>query len=1055
MERERDREKGSHIGEHQWDRSIATRGNLSMCLQEETKKYPPVKLFGRPKSHQAKISIINNISGIIKPGRLREDLVVKGNFRNLNKSLEACAGYAAIMKEKEHLCNDFWIPHANKSIRYIDLKMAAANTGFEVSWLVRWVHGGNEWVNGGCHGLHGGKHYHAFIIGSTDRGFRWIREHAAEYAAKINHNSKLKVIRDVRHVMATIGQDAQDDIKKSAFGRLLDFDSDARLCGVILHQIIARQFTFTGISEHEAWFRIGDNLICFGKQEFCLITGLKFGTSAFDTNAVYRPSDDGLWMKIFKGLQISTKDLWDRFKKGEFNENRDIAIKVALVLLAELVLMAGDGRGCVRSWVWELVDNRDAWDKFPWGKYVFQMTLHYLNKIQSPPPRTQKSVDKINYNFYGFPITLQVWAYEAIKELGDEFSDSYNGDDFLPRFLSPSLIEEETSYWENIEDDIRSGTQFVPPKDPIPGRSTISGSTTTAFHGNTDLVQTRLKTSMMCCNNRALNEDNALPRRSKRKAAPQLDDAMDVTLRDISKCRKDRSRMEVRTRVASQTIRDERVRMHTERPVRGLRQTSYQSKRHSTSLRSQLRHSETQRCRHSHLSSRRLRSALRRELPGVLDEVLPCVIRRVIPEILPELVQTLLERRNKLDKEESLKECHAKGSPEMAIVSSKNGNNDDERNNSEGNNYNLDTVGRANSEGNNQMDDVPSQVQSEHVSRYDERDHVSVGKDGGIDGSSNSMNTPLEPRDTQQTSDFQYGEWRFPLMHDKASQAHVASSVPKETTHEGFIIPPKKKFREVVAENEDMIEAETPLSPRDVDAAVQHMDAYCCLAAKKYGSKKVERQGQLGDAKKAVVDSNFFNLLKDEFFKLTSTDPKSVTTSEKPAFPSGLIDYVDGIQPWWSEQFCTVQSIIIVCNVNHHWITCEVHFSSWSITVYDSLMPRDNDGDAYWNERCMDLVPLSNMLPSLLMAGGYFEKLKMQPNLNPFKFIRPPSETIYHQDDIHSCGPLAMGFIKHLITGLPINLNEQNNIAAMRRRFALEIWFNSEDKSKYYEDYPR
>ncbi|XVF44570.1 hypothetical protein PTKIN_Ptkin02bG0135600 [Pterospermum kingtungense] len=574
----------------------------------------------------------------------------------------------------------------NKSIRYSDLKMAAADTGFE--------------------------------------GFRWIKEHAAEYAAKINHNSKLKVIRDVRRVMATIGQYAQDDIKKSAFGRLLNFDSNARLCGVILHQIIA----------------------------------------------LYQPRDDGLWMKIFKGLQISTKDLWDRFKKGEFKENRDVAIKVALVLLAELVLMAGDGRGCVRSWVWELVDNRDAWDKFPWGKYVFQMTLHYLNKIQSPPPRSQKSVNKINYNFYGFPITLQVWAYEAIKELGDEFSDSYNGDDFLPRFcrwklpkyniqlgdffkrkltcnrfLSLSLVEEGTSYWENIEDDICSGTQFVPPKDPIPGRSTISGSTTTAFHGNTDLVQTRSKTSMMCGSNRALNKDNALPHYSKRKAASQLDDAMDVTLRDISKRRKHGSRMEVRTRVASQTIRDEQVRMRTERPARGLRQTSYQSKHHSTSLRSQLRHSQTQCRRHSHLSSRWLQSALRRELPSVLDEVLPRVIRRVIPEILPELVQTLLERRNKLDMEESLKECYAKSSPEMAIVSSKNGNINDERDNSEGNNYNLDNDGRANSEGNNQMDDVPSQVQSEHVGRYDEEDHVSVEKDGGIDGSSNSMNTPLEP----------------------------------------------------------------------------------------------------------------------------------------------------------------------------------------------------------------------------------------------------------------------------------------------------------------------
>ncbi|XVF66312.1 hypothetical protein PTKIN_Ptkin10aG0025200 [Pterospermum kingtungense] len=267
------------------------------------------------------------------------------------------------------------------------------------------------------------------------------------------------MIGEVRDVIASLGQEAVDDIRQSAFGRLFDFDRHARLSGVILHQIIARQFTFRGIGPHKAWFRIGNESICFGKKEFCLITGLKFGTLDFDPNMVYTPREDGLWKKVFKGAQILPKHLWDMIKTSQFNDQPQVAVQVALILLAELVLIPGDVGGYVRSWVWELIDDRVAWDQFPWGKYVFQMTLHYLNKIQSPPPPpNRKTIDKVNYNFYGFPITIQVWAYEAIKELGEEYSAAPTKSDLLPRFLSPSNEEASMPYWESIDDDINSGT---------------------------------------------------------------------------------------------------------------------------------------------------------------------------------------------------------------------------------------------------------------------------------------------------------------------------------------------------------------------------------------------------------------------------------------------------------------------------------------------------------------------------------------------------------------------------------------------------------------------
>ncbi|XVF81744.1 hypothetical protein PTKIN_Ptkin15bG0180700 [Pterospermum kingtungense] len=301
-------------------------------------------------------------------------------------------------------------------------------------------------------------------------GFTWIREHGRKYGAKINQNSKFKMIGEVRDVIASLGQEAVDDIRQSAFGRLLDFDNHARLSGVILHQIIARQFTFRGIGHHEAWFHIGNESICFGKKEFCLITELKFGTSDFNPNMVYTPREDGLWKKVFKGAQILPKHLWDMMTMGQFNINLRLQCKLP--------------SSYWQNWSLCLAMYEAMFDpRFGNSLMIGLCGINSLGIQSPPPPPKRKTVDKVNYNFYGFPITIQVWAYEAIKELGDEYSVAPKKSDLLPRFcrwklpkysielgdffdrplncsrfLSPSNEEASMPYWANIDDDINSGT---------------------------------------------------------------------------------------------------------------------------------------------------------------------------------------------------------------------------------------------------------------------------------------------------------------------------------------------------------------------------------------------------------------------------------------------------------------------------------------------------------------------------------------------------------------------------------------------------------------------
>ncbi|XVF88254.1 hypothetical protein PTKIN_Ptkin19aG0034900 [Pterospermum kingtungense] len=217
------------------------------------------------------------------------------------------------------------------------------------------------------------------------------------------------------------------------------------------------------------------------------------------------------------------------------------------------------------------------------------------------------------------------------------------------------------------------------------------------------------------------------------------------------------------------------------------------------------------------------------------------------------------------------------------------------------------------------------------------------------------------------------------------------------------------------------------------DLYMQHMDAYCCLAAKKYGSTKLDLQGKRGHPKKAIVDSNFFELLRAEFSKFTvraDSDSPHYTSQDDVGFPSGLIQYVRGIRPWWSEEFATVTSVRFV--------------------YYQRT---DNEDNTLWRHRSLDLLPLTNLLPSLLCEASFFIRRKVAPRSDFFTLIRAPVESQYHQNDIHSCGPLSMGIIEHLITGKPIQREEQHDIALMRRRLAVELWVNSEDKECYRRDF--
>ncbi|KAK2642008.1 hypothetical protein Ddye_023771 [Dipteronia dyeriana] len=106
-------------------------------------------------------------------------------------------------------------------------------------------------------------------------------------------------------------------------------------------------------------------------------------------------------------------------------------VKLALILILEKTLVGKDDRTSILYWALELVDDLDAFNKFPWGSFLYDRTFNSLSTCLLG--RDDKFKNKFNdklkekvdgpmkrkverYNVYGFAMAFQVWAIEAIPK---------------------------------------------------------------------------------------------------------------------------------------------------------------------------------------------------------------------------------------------------------------------------------------------------------------------------------------------------------------------------------------------------------------------------------------------------------------------------------------------------------------------------------------------------------------------------------------------------------------------------------------------------------------
>ncbi|KAL2490568.1 Ubiquitin-like protease domain-containing protein [Abeliophyllum distichum] len=215
----------------------------------------------------------------------------------------------------------------------------------------------------------------------------------------------------------------------SCFGPLLKLRK-IKLASQLVHQLLMRSMK---TKKEEAWFKIGNKRARFGLQEFVLVTGLNATSS--EIVEMSGGADCRIVKDHFKksGGKIMKGDVYEAFKRCKRNQTDKY--KLGLIIILAYVLLATEENTLIELWWFELVDDLDLFDKFPWGKLSYEYTIRIVKRDMGDKLRNslKEGESRCRYSLHGFPLAIMIWAFEAIPNLGKKFAKKYC--DGIPRML--------------------------------------------------------------------------------------------------------------------------------------------------------------------------------------------------------------------------------------------------------------------------------------------------------------------------------------------------------------------------------------------------------------------------------------------------------------------------------------------------------------------------------------------------------------------------------------------------------------------------------------------
>nr|GEX70379.1 phospholipase-like protein [Tanacetum cinerariifolium] len=212
----------------------------------------------------------------------------------------------------------------------------------------------------------------------------------------VTYWSKLTLIKTIRSLIR--GTIREELFRQTCFGWFLDMDDWTENC-ILLHFMLGQQLELTD-NENEIiplYYHIVDNFyIRFGREEFCLVSGLKFGVENFtDYNKAKDPIPfrRRVFSSDLDGRPLRGKDVGlliesDVFKKLDDNDD----VSLCCVGILQLVLLGVEDKRHVPNWI-----------------------------LSDPTNET----DTKSYSIEGFAWAFKTWILESFRAVTDDYYTRY------------------------------------------------------------------------------------------------------------------------------------------------------------------------------------------------------------------------------------------------------------------------------------------------------------------------------------------------------------------------------------------------------------------------------------------------------------------------------------------------------------------------------------------------------------------------------------------------------------------------------------------------------
>ncbi|GJX81092.1 phospholipase-like protein [Tanacetum coccineum] len=164
--------------------------------------------------------------------------------------------------------------------------------------------------------------------------------------------------------------------------------------------------------------------IQFGRGEFCLVTGLRFrveNREEYDTQANL-PFRRRMFSSHLDGQPITGIDITNAIVGPTFAElYDDDAVGICCLGILQLVILGAENRRIVPQWLLRIANDRVAWNKYPWGSYVWPTLYSQLRNAnvrrwsQFYVEETTNENDAKTYSLFGYTWAFKTWILESFR----------------------------------------------------------------------------------------------------------------------------------------------------------------------------------------------------------------------------------------------------------------------------------------------------------------------------------------------------------------------------------------------------------------------------------------------------------------------------------------------------------------------------------------------------------------------------------------------------------------------------------------------------------------